>query len=73
MFDNLLKYGAGAAQLWSDMKGKDEDTSTGDVINHYIDSVFSGNYGDNINKGEKSDPEMIQEGIDAYQKVHQGE
>ena len=34
----------------------------------YLESVLTGNYGDNINDGTQSDAEMIQEGINAHRK-----
>lgn len=68
--DALLKYGAGAAQLWSDLKNKEENESYRNIFEKYGASVLSGNYGDNVNKGEKSDSQMIQEGIDVYRKAN---
>lgn len=62
----ILKYGAGLAQLLSD--------ATKDSLNweqaklKYICSLLTGNYGDNINEGGPSDAQMIQEGVDAYRE-----
>lgn len=69
--DELLKFGAGAAQLLSDLKNKTKEQSIREIIDKYIDSMLSGNYGDNENSGGKSDSEMIQEGIDAYRKKNE--
>ncbi len=55
----LLKYGAGLAQLISDVG--DEG-----AWDKYVESLLAGNYGDNINPGDLSDAQMIQEGVDAY-------
>ncbi|MCH5345356.1 MAG: DUF4280 domain-containing protein [Acetatifactor sp.] len=67
----LLKFGAGGAQLLSDLKGKKVDQSYKEIVLKYIKSMLSGNYGDNINdsEDEKSDSEMIQDGIDAYKEA----
>ncbi|WP_077611731.1 DUF4280 domain-containing protein [Clostridium sp. Marseille-P2415] len=63
--DAVLKYGAGAAQLLSDLI-KDKDKK--EAAAKYLQSVLTGNYGDNTNEGTQSDAEMIQEGIDARRK-----
>lgn len=71
--DYILKLGAGAAQLGSDLKNKGEDESYRDILTKYMNSMLSGNYGDNINnevdKNKKNDSEMIQDGIDAYREA----
>lgn len=67
----VLKYGAGAAQLLSDImkvSKKKENTTLKQVAAKYLESVLTGNYGDNINDGTQSDAEMIQEGINAHRK-----
>ncbi|WP_313577833.1 hypothetical protein [Lacrimispora sp.] len=63
--EEVLKYGAGAAQLLSDLI-KDKDKK--EAAAKYLQSVLIGNYGDNTNEGTQSDAEMIQEGIDAHRK-----
>lgn len=68
--DAFLKFGAGGAQLLSDVKHKG-DQPLMDVLKKYANSLMSGNYGDNENGNGKSDAQMIQEGIDAYKKTHQ--
>lgn len=61
--DAVLKYGAGAAQLLSDiMNSEDKEKAAA----KYLQSVLQGNYGDNTNEGTQSDSEMIQEGVEAY-------
>lgn len=67
----VLKYGAGAAQLLSDImkvSKKKGNTTLKQVAVKYLESVLTGNYGDNINDGTQSDAEMIQEGINAHRK-----
>lgn len=61
--DDVLKYGAGAAQLLSDLMNKKNKKES---AAKYLQSLIEGNYGDNVNEGTKSDSEMIQEGVDAY-------
>lgn len=56
----VLKYGAGLAQLISDF-GKVDG-----ALDKYVDSLKMGNYGDNINEDGLSDAKMIQDGVDAY-------
>ncbi len=74
--DDVLKYGAGAAQLISDMLNlKDEKGGKKNIFNHskevaakYFQSLISGNYGDNTNEAGMSDAEMIQEGVNAHRE-----
>lgn len=56
----LLKYGAGLAQFISDA-GKVDG-----AWDKYVESLLSGNYGDNVNENGLSDAQMIQDGVDAY-------
>lgn len=72
--DNVLKYGAGVAQLISDIlnvkKLNDSEKEFPDYLKEvaakYYQSLIKGNYGDNTNETGISDAEMIQEGINAY-------
>jgi len=69
--DEILKYGAGTAQLLSDLRRAMNENgglskNAKEVAARYFKSLVVGNYGDNMNEGTKSDAEMIQEGIDAY-------
>jgi hypothetical protein len=72
--DNVLKYGAGVAQLISDILNvedvkdskKDFSDHSKEVAAKYFQSLISGNYGDNTNETGISDAEMIQEGINAH-------
>ena len=67
MPDAYLKFAAGFAQEYSDMKSKG-------VIQAEINSwksLLSGGYGDNLGKdGAPNDADMIQDGIDDYKKGH---
>jgi len=45
---------------------KDKDKK--EAAAKYLQSVLTGNYGDNTNEETQSDAEMIQEGIDAHRK-----
>lgn len=60
---DVLKYGAGVAQGWSD---KD--------ISKWLENMRKGNYGDNADKktGER-DSDFIQDGIDDFKKYHGGQ
>jgi hypothetical protein len=60
---DILKYGAGFVQGWSD---KD--------ISKWLENMRKGNYGDNADKktGER-DSDFIQDGIDDFKKYHGGQ
>lgn len=63
--DEILKYGAGAAQLLSDMGNEELGMTPTEKIIKYTKSIGAGNYGDN-----PSDADKIQEGINAYNERH---
>lgn len=58
--DEVLKYGAGLAQLLSDITNNSDPKN---AALKYINSLNSGEFGDNA-----ADAEMIQEGIEAYRE-----
>jgi hypothetical protein len=68
--DDVLKYGAGAAQAASGIVGavKSKDpVAIADEVKRYLGSMASGGYGDNT-----GDAAAIQRGINAYHLAHQG-
>ncbi|WP_051629577.1 PAAR-like protein [Lacrimispora aerotolerans] len=67
--DGVLKYGAGAAQLFSDLRTAGKNGGAKgykEAAAKYFQSLISGQYGDNSSEEGPSDADMIQEGINAH-------